>query len=496
MTAPMIGIDAGTTNSSIAYWDGSAARIIPMPDGSYMLKSAVAVSGDNILVGQDAIDYSRAHPDDGFRGFKRLMGEPWHDDENQGVRTLRGEDGNVWLRTADGTAYSPQELTSYIITTLLNAAEEYLGARPTEAVIAVPADFGEAQRRATEEAGKLAGLTRVELIHEPTAAALAYGVDSKKVRRLAVYDLGGGTFDVSILQTGKGNIEVKAPLGRRDLGGNDWDQRLVEYVLGEWGKTLGHSDLAASDSAMMLIRDEAEATKIRLSTKQETVFRLDDIDKAPTGEDQDMRFLITQSMFNDLTEDLRNDTLKICQRAVDLIRREDPNFSVADIHDVVLIGGMTRVPAIRDAVATFFGKQPKRNVDPETAVAMGSAIRAAVIEGRKTDATINDVTSHAIAIEAVGGVAAILLKANTPFPMEEPASFTLSNVKPGQGKLAVRVVQGDGHRASACEILAAHDIAIEPGAEKSARVKLYASLDESGRPRIWTDAQTIYGDAP
>lgn len=490
----MIAIDLGTSTSCVSVWDRGAPQIIPIAgrtDG--LLPSVVTLTPEGYIVGQEAIEAGRKkeYRDWCFKRFKRLLGEAWNDGEDTGHQTCEGPDGLTWLRGPDGPV-DPVDLSAIVIRELVQAATEALGAPPSGAVIGVPADFTEPQRRATEQAGIRAGLGRVELIDEPTAAATAYGATAQKTQRIAVYDLGGGTFDISAIQTGKGLVQVLNTNGNRRIGGEDFDEALVEWAVLEWSRRHPESDLGASDAAMRLLRDEAEQVKIRLSVKDEAEFNIPDIDRTPEGEDLHLRMKIDLGTFNALTKHLVDKTIDICRRSVDDIRRKDPNFALSDFHDIVLVGGMTRVRQVRAAVSGFFGKKPKNELNPEHVVAMGAAIKAAIIEGRKTDTTIADVISHTLSIATASNIPAVLFEKGTPFGTER--TVMLSNARDHIEVLSIRLVQGDAAQANQCELLAAREIAIEPMPARTARIPLTARLDDSGRPHAWVGTETIYGD--
>lgn len=496
----LLGLDIGTTNSCVAIWDGRAARMIEIGEGvNVIMPSVVTIVGDQVLVGQDAVEAGRKHPEFCYRHFKRRLAQPFQDEEDYGYQVCKGPDGLMHYRgPADDQGvhwtYSPVELTSFLINALVQAANAKLQPldEVTGAVICVPADFTQAQRAAVEEAARMAGLQRVELMHEPTAAALAYGHDAKKAKRIPVFDLGGGTFDISIVSTGGGLVDVLTTNGIRDLGGVDFDKRIADYIVNLW-RTEHGVDLAVRDGAMQRVRNEAEAAKKRLSEKPETRFKLDDIGRSKDGVSLHMDYPLSRAVLDELTSDLRERLVVACKAAINDIRRTQENFSVADLQPPLLVGGMTRMPSVRAAAEEFFGKTPKRDESPETVVAMGAAIRAAIIEGRKPDITIADITSHAIGIETVDGVSAVLFPKGTNYPAE--GTFTLSNPDPGQLELSIRLVQGEASKAQACELLWAVDVPIEPGEPQSARKSLTVRLDASGRPTAECDEFRYEGAA-
>jgi len=490
-----IGIDVGTTNSCAAFWDGRGVRMIEIGEGAtFVLPSVITIVGDQVLVGQDAIEAGRKHPDFCFRNFKRLLAQKWEEDEDQGYQTCAGPDGMTHYRGPEGTTYSPVELTAFLINALVQAANQRLpdGAQVTGAVICVPADFTQHQRAAVEDAARMAGLERVELMHEPTAAALAYGYDAKRARRIAVFDLGGGTFDVSIVQTGGGLVDVLTTNGIRDLGGSDYDKRIADYIVNLW-RTEHGIDLAVRDAAMQRVLLTSEQVKKRLSEKPDTRFKLDDIGRTKDGVSLHMDYPVSQAVLEELTADLRERMLSACKQAIQDVRRNDPNFAVTDLHDVLLVGGMSRVPSVREAAQVFFGKKPKRDESPEMVVAMGAAIKAAIVEGRRADITVADITSHALCVESLNGVATVLVPKGASYPFEE--TFTLTNAAPGQLELSIRLVQGEAYKAALCAPLWSVDVPIDPCEPQSARVPLTIRIDASGRPTAEVDNFRYEGQA-
>jgi molecular chaperone DnaK len=503
----MIGLDVGTTNSCAAYFDGRVARMLELDEsGAIIMPSVVTIAEGQAHVGHEALEVGLRHPDSCFKHFKRSLAEKWHPDEDTGYQTCEGrnEDGTpngmMAFRTLEGHVYSPVELTSYVIGALVDAANKRLSPHDTVtgAVICVPADFTQSQVRAVEDAARIAGLTNFQIMKEPTAAALAYGFDAKKARRLAVFDLGGGTFDISIVQTGGGLVDVIANNGIRDVGGVDFDKRIADYVINRW-KTKRHhedpnaeeTDLKLNDNAMIRVMTEAEAVKKRLTDKESTEFRVIEVAKSRDGVWLHLIETVDRRTFDELTRDLRERIANACRAAVVDARRDDPNFSVKDLHDVPLVGGMSRVPSVKATAEEVFGKPPRRDESPEQVVAMGAAIRAAIIEGRKPDVTIVDITSHAIAIETVGNVPAILVPRGTHYPFEE--TFTLSNPDDDQTELSIRLIQADKPRALDCALLWATEISLEPGPAQTARKPLTIRIDASGRPTAECDGQSFEG---
>lgn len=499
----IVGLDIGASNSCVARFDGRAARMIDLPDGSSILPSVVTFVDGGYLIGHDAIEAGRKSSTYMFRNWKRQLGAKWHDLEDTGYQTCEAPDGMLGYQ-APGEVILPEELTSYIAHELLRAAQDKLGAMPKGAVLAVPADFIQSQREAAERAVHMA-VDRIrkedgvdypftlELMHEPTAAALADGYDARRATRIAVVDLGGSTLDVSFIQSGGGLTVVKTTNGIRDCGGIDWDKMLADYVVSLWRTE--HPDLAdpmTRDAAMSLIMTEAEDVKKRLSSKTETPFRIDDFDKTQDGTDVHLNYTITRRAFEEMTAPLTRRIIGACQIALEDAVRLDPKFSVKDLHAVLLVGGMTRMPSIQEAVKQFFQRQPSKKENPETLVAFGAAIRGAMIEGRRPDLTINDISSHSLALEVAGDTAAILLPKGSPFSSE--VSFTLTNENDNQPQLSLRVIQGEANRASVCELLVSAEHPIDPVPAKTARVPLVARLDTSGRPSVLVADKIIYGE--
>jgi molecular chaperone DnaK len=486
----LVGIDMGTTNSSISRWNGRGPEVIPV-DGKALMPSVVTIAPadavgpdeSQIFVGIDGIEVGKRYRDYCFRLFKRRLGEMWHEDEDTGYQTVGAPDGTLHYQGPDGHTYSPVELCSMVIGKLLDAAtEKFKGERPDGAVICVPATFTPSQRKAVEEAGQMAGLAYIELMDEPTAAALAYGFDFKKVRRIAVLDVGGGTTDVSIVQTGNNLVSVLGTGGSSITGGSDVDAILGRYIVNEWSKK-HDTDLAVDVSAMARVLQEAEQAKIRLSRKQKTEFRIKDFDRTPGGVVLHMDQIIDRWLLDHLAQDLLKRMRAACEVALAEAKRKDPNFSARDLNDVVLVGGGTRMPAVQALARDIFGQDAKTDIDPEVAVVLGAAIRAAVIEGRKSDLTIQDVLSYSVAVEVydkVEGVASVVIPRGTTYPTEKPLIFALTNREPGQALLPVRIVTGDHDRAAACDLLHAIDVPIEPGDPRSERVPFTIGLNSRG----------------
>ena len=487
-----VGLDLGSSNSSISHWTPRGPEVISV-DGSPLMPSvvtivpndAVAPGDSQIFVGLDGIEAGKRYRDFCFRLFKRQLGAMWHDDEETGYQTVGALDGLLHYQGPDGHTYSPTELCSMVIGKLLDAAAaKFNGERPDAAVICVPATFTPSQRKAVEEAGKDAGLAYVELMDEPTAAALAYGYDFKRTRRIAVLDVGGGTTDVSIIQTGSGLVTVLGTGGSSITGGSDVDAMLGRYIVNEWAKERS-VDLAVDDTAMTLVLQEAEEAKKRLSRKQKTDFRIKDFDRTPGGEVLHMDHAIDRPMLEHLSKEILARMRQACTIAIAEVQRKDAKFSVRDLNDVVLVGGGTRMPAVQALAAQVFGQTPKTDIDPEVAVVLGAAIRAAVLEGRKTDLSIQEALSFSIAIETydkVEGVASVLFQRGHEYPTKAPITFALTNREPGQSVLPVRMVAGDEDRVTRCDLLHSIDVDVDPADARSHRIALTVSLNSKGLP--------------
>lgn len=490
--ARICGIDLGSSNSSIAWYNGRVPEIISV-DGSPLMPSvvtivpadAVAEGESQIFVGLDGIESGKRFPDFCFRLAKRRLGEMFHPDEDQGYQSVGAPDGTLHYQGPDNHTYSPVEICSMLIAKLLDAATaKWKGEKPDAAVICVPATFSPSQRKAVEEAGRMAGLTYVELMDEPTAAALAYGYDFKKVRRIAVLDVGGGTTDVSIIQTGSGLVSVLGTGGSSITGGSDVDAILGRYIVNQWATDHEGTDLAVDDTAMSLVLQEAEDVKKRLSRKLKSEFRIKDFDRSPGGTDLHMDYSVDRPLLEHLSQDLLKRMRAACLVAIAEATRKDANFSAKrDLNDVVLVGGGSRMPAVQAMAKEVFGQEAKTDIDCEIAVALGAAIRAAVLDGRKNDLTISDITSWSICVEVydkVEGVASVVIPRGQPYPSEKPFSFVLTNREPGQTVLPIRIVTGDHDRAALCELLHAIDVPLEPGDPRSARVPFTVGVNSRG----------------
>jgi molecular chaperone DnaK len=488
----VVGIDLGSSNSSISRW-GRGPEVINV-DGSPLMPSVVTIvsaddagpGADQIFVGLDGIEAGKRFPTTCYSLFKRQLGAMFHRDEDTGSQIVEAPDGSIHYAGPDGHTYSPVELCSMVISKLLDAAAaKFKGERPDGAVICVPATFTPSQRKAVEEAGAMAGLSYVELMDEPTAAALAYGYDFKRVRRIAVLDVGGGTTDVSIIQTGAGLVTVLATGGSGITGGSDIDAILARYIVNQWATQHDGIDLAVDDTAMTLVLKESEDVKKRLSRKQQADFRIKDFDRSPGGTDLHMDYTVDRPLLEDLAKDLLKRMRSACEVAIAEAQRKDPNFRVSDLHSIVLVGGGTRMPAVQAMAAEVFGQEAKTDIDPEVAVVLGAAIRAGVIEGRVSDLTVQDILSYSVSVEVfdkVEGVASVVIPKGTPYPAEKLIPYTLTNREPGQTVLPVRIVAGENDRAAACDLLHAIDVPLDPCDPRTARVPFTVGLDDKGRP--------------
>ncbi|MDP9252439.1 MAG: molecular chaperone DnaK, partial [Chloroflexota bacterium] len=438
--AKVIGIDLGTTNSAVAYMEGGEPTIIPNAEGGRITPSVVAFtkSGER-LVGQVAKRQAITNPENTIYSIKRFMGRRFTDPEVQ--RSLKqvpykinqGANGGVEVVLADGRKLTPPEVSAMILGKLKTDAEAFLGDKVTQAVITVPAYFDDSQRQATKDAGQIAGLEVLRIINEPTAAALAYGLDKKKDEVVAVYDLGGGTFDISILQLGEGVFEVKATNGDTHLGGDDFDARIIDWLIEEFKKDQG-IDLKNDRMALQRLKESAEKAKIELSSTQQTEINLPFITADQTGP-KHLVITLTRSKLEQLIGDLVEKTVGPVKKAI-----ADAGVSVDKIDEVVLVGGMTRMPLVVETVKKLFGKEPNKSVNPDEVVAIGAAIQAGVLKGEVKDILLLDVTPLSLGIETLGGVATKLIERNSTIPTSKSQIFTTAS--DGQTQVEIHVVQG------------------------------------------------------
>jgi molecular chaperone DnaK len=438
--ARVIGIDLGTTNSAVAVMEGGEPTIIPNAEGGRITPSMVAISkSGERMVGQVAKRQAVTNPDNTIFSVKRLMGRKFDDPEVQRTvkmvpyKIVRASNGDAHVQMG-GRTYSPPEISAMILQKLKTDAEAYLGEKVTEAVITVPAYFNDSQRNATKDAGKIAGLDVLRIVNEPTAAALAYGLDKKNDELIAVYDLGGGTFDISILEIGDGTFQVKSTNGDTHLGGDDFDQVVINYLIDEFKKDQG-IDLRNDRPALQRLREAAEKAKIELSTLQQTEVNLPFITADQNGP-KHLVMTLTRAKLEQLTSDLVDRTLEPCRKAL-----EDAGVPASKIDEVVLVGGQTRMPLVQETVKKFFGKEPHKGVNPDEVVAIGAAIQAGVLRGEVKDVLLLDVTPLTLGIETLGGVMTPLIPRNTTIPTSKSQVF--STAADGQSSVEINVLQGE-----------------------------------------------------
>lgn len=492
---PTVAIDLGTTNSLIAIHDGGKADVIEMANSQRLLPSVVtftvsATDGVDVLVGAPAITAGNADPDNCFRHIKRLLGRRWNDREDASGQTAEGPDGMTWLKGPD-RLYSAPELLALIIDALLTAAEAKLGERPQRVLFTVPASFKDPERGGVREAAQLAGLEpqNIELLDEPTAAAIAHGVNRDTFERVAVYDLGGGTFDVSLIEAGNGHITVLTTNGDSKLGGKDFDEEIRTDVVRKWFERHG-TDLAERTAAMSRILTAAETAKIELSATKRSAVRVPLVDSSGADGVRNMDEPITQGAFNGLIAQHVGRSLQICQRTLD-----DKGLAKSDIHQLILVGGSTHIPYVRDQVSAFFGLTPKRGLNPEEAVVRGAAIEAARRDkrGGVDKFTLSNVTSHAVGVETLNLMVHEVIPKDAPLPAEKTVPLT-----PGRddlSKISIHLVQGDLLSADKASTLSHHSIDIEPGPAGHKAVMLRLAVDDSGMVSAWADGQLVYSGA-
>jgi molecular chaperone DnaK len=475
--AKIIGIDLGTTNSCVAVLEGGEPKVIPNEEGSRTTPSIVAFSkSGERLVGQVAKRQAITNPENTIFSIKRFMGRRYNevDDEMKMVPYKVVQQGDHVAVVAQGKEYTPPEISAMILQKLKKSAEAYLGETVTEAVITVPAYFNDAQRQATKDAGKIAGLDVKRIVNEPTAAALAYGLDKKKDETIAVYDFGGGTFDISILEVGEGVIEVKSTNGDTHLGGDNLDQRIVEWLIAEFKHEEG-LDLSSKGNEMALqrLKDAAEKAKIELSTTVETEINLPFITADATGPKHLVRKL-TRAKLEQLVEDLIDRSLEPCRKAL-----ADAGIGVDKIDEVVLVGGQTRMPKIQEIVKKMFGREPHRGVNPDEVVAVGAAVQAGVLAGEVKDLLLLDVTPLTLAIETLGGVATQMIPRNTTIPTKKTETF--STAADSQTEVEVHVLQGERPLAAQNRTLGKFKLAgIPPAPRGIPQIEVTFDIDANG----------------
>jgi len=474
----IIGIDLGTTNSCVSIMDGGESKVITNTEGGRTTPSIVAVTdrGER-LVGQIAKRQAITNPENTVFGVKRLIGRKYDSPEVQNdVKILpykiqKGSNGDVRINLR-GKQYSPAEISSYILSNIKKSAEEYLGEKVTDAVITVPAYFSDSQRQATKDAGKIAGLNVLRIINEPTAASLAYGLDKKNEGKIAVFDLGGGTFDVSILEIGDGVFEVKATNGDTHLGGEDFDLRLIDYLADEFKKDQG-IDLRKDTMALQRLKEAAEKAKVELSTSMETDVNLPFITADASGP-KHLNIRITRAKLEALISDLLSKLEGPCRVAMD-----DAGLSAGDMDEVILVGGMTRMPAVQERVSQIFGKTPGKGVNPDEVVALGAAIQGAVLKGDVKDVLLLDVTPLSLGIETLGGVMTKLIEKNTTIPAKKSQIF--STAEDNQPAVSVHVLQGEREMASGNKTLGRFELMdIPPAPRGMPQIEVAFDIDANG----------------
>src|SRR3970040_614292 len=474
----VIGIDLGTTNSCVAVMEGKTPKVIENAEGMRTTPSIFACTDEaERLVGQPAKRQAVTNPEKTFFAVKRLIGRRYDDPMVEKDKKLvpykiiRASNGDAWVE-AEAKTYSPSQISAFILQKMKETAEAYLGQKVEQAVITVPAYFNDAQRQATKDAGKIAGLEVLRIINEPTAGALAYGLDKQKAGTIAVYDLGGGTFAISILEIGDGVFEVKSTNGDTFLGGEDFDMRLVHYLADEFQKEQG-IDLRKDKLALQRLKESAEKAKIELSSAMQTEINLPFITADQTGP-KHLTLKLTRAKFEALVDDLIQKTVEPCRQAL-----KDAGLSAAEINEVVLVGGMTRMPKVQEVVKQLFGKEPHKGVNPDEVVAMGAAIQAGVLQGDVKDVLLLDVTPLSLGIETLGGVFTKLIEKNTTIPTKKSQIF--STAQDNQNAVTIRVFQGEREMAAHNKLLGQFDLVGIPSAPRGIpQIEVTFDIDANG----------------
>ena len=474
----IIGIDLGTTNSCVSIMEGSQPKVLENVEGARTTPSVVAFTdGDEKLIGQPAKRQAVTNFENTIFAVKRLMGRNFEDPTVKKdiaaapFKIVNSEKGDAWIE-AKGKKYSPSQISAFVLQKMKETAEKYLGQEVTKAVITVPAYFNDAQRQATKDAGKIAGLEVLRIINEPTAASLAYGLDKKVNKKIAVYDLGGGTFDVSILELGDGVFEVKSTNGDTFLGGEDFDNTIVDYLLNEFKKENG-IDLKSDKLALQRLKEAAEKAKIELSSAVQTEINLPFITADKTGP-KHINIKMTRAKLEALVEDLIGRTIPPCKTAL-----KDAGLSAAEINEVILVGGMTRMPKVIEEVKNFFGKEPNKSVNPDEVVAMGAAIQAGVLQGDVKDVLLLDVTPLSLGIETLGGVSTKLIDKNTTIPTKKSQVF--STAEDNQPAVSIRVLQGEREMATDNKLLGNFElVGMAPAPRGVPQIEVAFDIDANG----------------
>jgi molecular chaperone DnaK len=474
----VIGIDLGTTNSCVAVMEGTQAKVLENTEGARTTPSVVAFTdNEEKLIGQPAKRQAVTNPENTIFAVKRLMGRNFNDPnvkkdvETAPFKIINSDKGDAWIE-AKGNKYSPSQISAFVLQKMKETAEKYLGQEVSKAVITVPAYFNDAQRQATKDAGKIAGLEVLRIINEPTAASLAYGLDKKENKKIAVYDLGGGTFDISILELGDGVFEVKSTNGDTFLGGEDFDNTIVDYLLSEFKKENG-IDLKSDKLALQRLKEAAEKAKIELSSTAQTEINLPFVTADKTGP-KHINLKMTRAKLEALVEDLISRTIPPCKTAL-----KDAGMSASEIQEVILVGGMTRMPKVIEEVKNFFGREPNKSVNPDEVVAMGAAIQAGVLQGDVKDVLLLDVTPLSLGIETLGGVSTKLIEKNTTIPTKKSQVF--STADDNQPAVSIRVLQGEREMASDNKILGNFElVGIAPAPRGVPQIEVTFDIDANG----------------